>query len=319
MHFHFSEAAKILFQTKPYLLLRLGIYSLIGLVSAIYLCVVLLISKIFGGGGAIVFIAGLILMAVLLRLLKQYVLYLVNAGHLAVITELLERGTLPEGVNQLEYGKTVVTNLFKEVSVLFVLDEMVKGILRAFNGTVTAVAEFFPIPGLDGLAKIVNSVLNFSLAFIVATIFSYNLARGDENVWNSAKRGLILYGQNWKPILKTAAASALVNFVGFIALFLILLIPFAPLAMMTHNQTLKFFWMALAFTLAFGLKLSLFNPFFQVSMILTFRSATAGQEPNAEWEGRLEMASEKFRELKEKAEGFVHDKMSRADSPVTAN
>jgi hypothetical protein len=90
-----------------------------------------------------------------------------------------------------------------------------------------------------------------------------------------------------------------------VALFLILLIPFGPLAMMTRNETLKFFWLALAFTLAYGLKLSVFNPFFQVSMILTFKSATAGQEPNREWESRLEMASDKFRELKEKAATFV--------------
>jgi len=317
MQFHFNESMEILRKTKPYLLLRLGIYSLIGFLSAVYLGVVVLIGKIFGGGGALFFLVGLGLLVLLLRLLKQYVLYLVNAGHIAVITELIEKGTLPENVSQFQYGKTIVTNLFKEVSVLFVIDRMVDGIIRAFNKTVTEVTDFLPIPGIDGLAKIVNAIINFSLTFVDETILSYNLARNEENIWESAKRGIILYAQNWKPILTTAAASAVVNFVGFILLFLIMLAPFAPLAMMTHNETLKFFWLALAFTLAYGLKLSFFNPFFQVSIILTFRSATAGQSPNADWEARLEMASDKFRELQDKASTFMHSKSAQfANSPV---
>jgi len=107
--------------------------------------------------------------------------------------------------------------------------------------------------------------------------------------------------------------------VAFIVIFLILLIPFGPLAMMTHNETLKFFCLALSFALAYGLKLSVFRPFFQVSMILTFRSATAGQAPNAEWEARLETASDKFRELKRKALDFMRAKSSGPASPGVAD
>jgi hypothetical protein len=316
MQFHFAEATRILTKTMPYLLLRTAIYSLIGLAAAVYLGLVVLISKVFGGGGAVVFLIGLAILVGLLRMLKQYVLYLVNAGHIAVITQLIDTGALPENVSQFQYGKAIVTNLFKEVSVLFVFDRLVDGILRAFNRTVAQVADLLPIPGLEGLTKIVNSIINFSLTYVDETILSYSLSRKDENIWESSKRGVILYAQNWKPILTTAAASAVANFVGFVALFLILLIPFGPLAMMTRNETLKFFWLALAFTLAYGLKLSVFNPFFQVSMILTFRSATAGQEPNREWESRLEMASDKFRELQEKAAAFVRGGIHAAAEPV---
>jgi len=139
-----------------------------------------------------VFLIGLAILFGLLRLVKQYVLYLVNAGHIAVITELIETGVLPKNVNQFQYGKTVVTNLFKEVSVLFIVDRMVDGILRTFNRTVAAVADILPIPGMDGLTKIVNTVINFSLTYVDETILSYNLSRKDENIWESAKRGVIL-------------------------------------------------------------------------------------------------------------------------------
>jgi hypothetical protein len=305
MQFYFAESSRILTKTMPYLLLRIAIYCLISLATAVYLGLVILISKVFGSGGAVVFLIGLAVLVGLLRLLKQYVLYLINAGHIAVITELIEKEALPDNINQFQYGKTIVTNMFKDISVLFVVDRMVDGIIRTFNRTVASVADLLPVPGMEGLTRVVNAVIGFSLTFIDETILSYNLARKDENIWESAKRGIILYAQNWRPILTTAAASAAANFVGFIVLFLVLLVPFVPLALMTHSDALKFFWLALAFTLAYGLKLSVFNPFFQVSMILTFRSATAGQQPDAQWEARLEMASDKFLQLKEKALDFV--------------
>ena len=319
MQFHFAEALKILIKTMPYLLLRTAVHCLIGLLIAVYLCIIMYISKIFGGGGALVFIIGLVILMGLLRLIKQYVLYLINAGHIAVITELIQTGSLPENISQIEYGKNIITSMFKDVSVLFVLDQMVNGILRSFNRTISAVVNFLPVAGMDGLIRIVNAIINFSLTFIVETIFSYNLSHKDQNIWENAKRGIILYAQNWKPILYTAAANAVLNFIGFILLFLILLVPFAPLAMMTHNETFKFFWLGLAFTLAYGLKLSLFKPFFQVSMILTFISATAGQEPDKEWESRLEMASGKFKELQKKAADFMRSRSPQSSQPSASD
>lgn len=305
MNFHFGEALNILLKTTPYLMVRAGIYAVLGVVGALVVGLVALMAKVFGGGGAVVVIIGAGLLYGLFRLAKHYVLYLVNAGHIAVITELIHRGGLPEGVSQFQYGKDRVTVMFKEVSALFVVDQLVTGIIRAFNRTVASVADILPIPGLDGLAKIVNTVIDFSLTYVDETILSYNLSRENENIWESARKGVILYAQNWKAILTTAAASAVVNFVAFVVLFLVLLIPFGPLAMATKNELLKFFWLALAFTLAYGIKLSVFTPFFQTSMILTFTHVIRGQVPNPEWEGRLEMASDKFRELKDRASGYV--------------
>ena len=139
---------------------------------------------------------------------------------------------------------------------------------------------------------------------------SYNLTRKDENIWESAKRGVILYAQNWKPILITAAGCTAANIVAFVAIFIIFLIPFGFLAAMTHNETLKFFWLAFAATLAYGFRLAIFKPFFQISIILTFNEAVKNQVPNPEWEEKLEMISEKFVNLKNKAaEAFRSGRM----------
>lgn len=305
MNFHFGEAFKILLKTTPYLLVRTGIYAVLGVGMALYFGLLLLLMKVFGGAGALIVIIGLVVLVGVLRMAKRYALYLVDAGHIAVITRLLTAGSLPEGVGQFQFGKELVTRMFKEVSILFVVDQLVNGVIRTINSTVSAITNILPLPGIEGLTRIAERIINFSLTYVDETILSYNLACGDENIWESAKRGIILYAQNWKPILITAVGCTVANFVAFIVVFAILLVPFGFLSMMTHNETLRFFYVGVAFALAYGVKLALFKPFFQTSMIITFSRAIVGQVPNPQWEQRLDMASDKFRDLKARAAAYM--------------
>ncbi len=111
----------------------------------------------------------------------------------------------------------------------------------------------------------------------------------------------VLYAQNWKPILSNAVALAAINVVGLVVFVIIILIPFGMLALMTSNEGLKMFWLFLAIAFGYGLKLAFINPFCLISTIITYNRAIDGQEPNANWEQKLEQVSEKFRELKTKA------------------
>ncbi len=319
MTFHFAETSNIMLKTMPYLLIRAAVYAVLGVAMVIYIGLVVLMGKAFGNGGAVVFVIGLAVLYGLLRLAKQYVLYLVDAGHIAVITEIIHKGSLPEGVSQFRYGKELVMKMFKEVSALFVVDRLVDGIVRVVNQTVATVTDLLPLPGIDGLTKIANSLVNFSLTYVDETILSYNLSRGREDIWESAKRGVILYTQNWKPILTTAAGCTIANFLAFAVVFIILLVPFGSFAMMTHSETLKIFWLAVAIVLSYGIKMAFFKPFFQTSMILTFNEAIKGQVPNPQWEARLEAVSDKFRELKEKAAAAMSSGQAGQPGPLAAD
>jgi hypothetical protein len=300
MSLYFNEAWKVLLQTAPYLALRVVVYLVLGIGVGIYLGFVYFLAKLFGGGGFL-FLIGLAVLWGFLRLLKNYFLYMIQAGHVAVVTELIGKGKLPDGVNQITYGKKVVLDLFKQISVLFMVDQLVKGILRAVNRTVLRVAEIFPLPGLESLARLIVTVFNFSVTYVDESILSYNLSRSREGIWESAKRGVVLYAQNWKPILKTAVGLMVINLLAFAVFFLILLIPLGPLAVMAKSGTWKFFWLVTAAALAFSLKLALINPFSMISMMITFNRTIEGQEPDPEWEATLENTSKKFRQLKEKA------------------
>ncbi len=303
MKLYFKEASGILRKTLPYIVVRLAIYAIIAIASAIYVAFLAFMAKIFGGAGAVVMLVGLAILFGLLKLLQRYVLYMVKAGHIAVITAIIHHGELPEGQGQLDYGKQAVTALFKELSVLFAVDQLVTGAIKAFNRMVVRVTDMIPIPGMESLGKVAGMIVNYSVTYVDETVLSFNLAQKEENIWNSAKNGTILYAQNWRPILKNAVGLALVNIVSLIVFIIIMLIPFGALAALTTNSSLKALWLFLALAFAYGLKLAFVDPFCLIATILTYNRAIEGQTPNPEWEQKLEQASEKFQELKAKAMG----------------
>ena len=51
--------------------------------------------------------------------LRDYVLYIVKAGHIAVMVEILQGGAVPGGRGQIEHARAVVTERFGEASALF--------------------------------------------------------------------------------------------------------------------------------------------------------------------------------------------------------
>ncbi|MCD4779228.1 MAG: hypothetical protein K8S27_01585, partial [Candidatus Omnitrophica bacterium] len=194
------------------------------------------------------------------------------------------------------------------------VDQIVDGTIKAFNRMVVRIADILPIPGLDALGNVAGMIVNYSVTYVDETILSFSLTHKEKNVWENAKTGLVLYAQNWKPILTNAAGLALVNIVATVAFIVIMLIPFGTLAALTSNETLKMVWLFLALAFGYGLKLAIVNPFCLIATIITFKESIEGQEPNSEWEAKLEQASDKFKELKTKAMSHVSSKKKKQSS-----
>ncbi|HTN61792.1 MAG TPA: hypothetical protein VL147_09575 [Devosia sp.] len=87
------------------------------------------LSSTFWGGGL-----GLALTAGVLYFLREYILYIVKAGHIAVLVELIDGRDIPAGRPQIEYASSIVKARFAETNVLFAVDQLVKGVLRAIPG-----------------------------------------------------------------------------------------------------------------------------------------------------------------------------------------
>jgi len=141
--------SSIFLRTLPYVLMRLVAYVLFGLVALLVTGFMAslgyLATRLFKEAGGAVFVILIIAVGILWglkRLAERYVLYLIKAGHVAVITELVQRGTLPAGVNQVWYGKDKVLKHFAATSVLFGVDALVAGSVRQILRWLTRLGSF---------------------------------------------------------------------------------------------------------------------------------------------------------------------------------
>lgn len=308
LDFRTGQIFGLLLRTLPFIALRVVVY--IGIVLAYILAVGvgggigLLFGKIGGnggGGGALGGLIGFAIVSGILYWAREYLLYLVKAGHLAVLVELIDGKPVPGGKSQIDYASGVVRQHFATSSLLFGLNQLIRGILRVFNRLTVSIASWLPIPGLDVVVKLVDAIINTGLSHLDQVILAQILRKpGDSNPWAIARDCTVLYAQNYKGVLKNAA------FLTFIVWGLTLLIwalvaaPIAALIGLFHVQA-GFWTFALALVTALSLKAALIDPFAMVALIQVYDKVTAGQAPNPEWTARLESMSEKFRTLKQKA------------------
>jgi hypothetical protein len=299
-----GRAFRIVAQTMPYVVYRAIVYGVICAAVAFALLILLLIGRVFGGGAAgVLFVIGLAAGGFGARLVREYVLYLLKAGHVALIAEIVTTGKLPENTSQTEWAKERVMHYFKEVSVLALVDQLVKGIIRAINRTSLNVMTILPIPGTEGAAKVIQRIVDFSLTYIDESIIAYTFKTKNENVFDAAKTGIVLYCQSWKGLLKNAVALTVLSYVFVVAVTIVFLVPLGIVAVMLPETwgTAKFLLFIMALFFGFSVKWIVFDPIACTSTILTFFRESESLEPDPEWEARIERASEKFRELKEKA------------------
>ena len=117
------------------------------------------VGNIFADGGpeAMAFWGGIVgfgLVSLALYWMREYILYVVKAGHIAVMVHLIDGRDVPGGQGQIAYARQVVTQRFAEANMLFVMDQLVKGAIGAITGLIGGIAAFLPIPGLQGIVSL---------------------------------------------------------------------------------------------------------------------------------------------------------------------
>jgi len=266
MDFSLGRIIGLLLRTLPFLLLRL----------AVYLGITLAYVVATGGGAGIGWLAGKAaseaptgamwgafigfgVISGVLYWAREYLLYLVKAGHIAVLAELLQDKEIPNGRGQLDHGASVVRERFVESSVLFGVDQLVKGILRVFNRAMLALANFLPIPGLDGLVKFVNTVINTSLTYVDEVILAHAIRTRSTDAWASARDAVVLYAQNYKTMLKNAVWLTFIVWGLTLLIFVLVLGPVAALVSLFPGVA-GFWTFALALVAAVSIKAAIVDP-----------------------------------------------------------
>src|SRR5690554_6343360 len=141
--FSVGRSLGMMVQTMPFILLRLAVYF--GITLA-YILVTGAGAGIGFGVGAFgdagfqatsAFWGGALgfgIVAAVMYWAREYILYIVKAGHIAVLVELIDGKPMPEGRSQINHATAVVKKRFPQASVLFAVDQLIKGVIRAISG-----------------------------------------------------------------------------------------------------------------------------------------------------------------------------------------
>ncbi|MFC2993071.1 hypothetical protein [Halomonas tibetensis] len=307
--FKIGQALGLMLKTMPFILFRLAVYFGVALAYVLMTGAGAGVGWGIGGLGdegfraASTFWGGVVgfgIVGAVMYVMREYLLYIVKAGHIAVLVELLEGQTLPEGRGQIAHAKTVVKARFGQASLLFGVDQLIKGVLRTITGLMRGIFGLLPIPGARQFIRLLEAFLKIAVGFIDEVILAYCIRTRSDNAWASSRDALVLYGQNAKPMLKNAAWLALIVYGLSFLVFLIMLAPAAAVAYLIPGG-----WSAtgviVALLFAWSVKVALLEPFAITCLMQAYFKTIEGQRPDPEWEAKLDGMSKKFRKLKHRA------------------
>ncbi len=303
MELNLQSGFSLFFRTFPIVLVRLAINIVVLLATIVYIGFVLFLMGLFHKVAGLIALVGFGMFLWLFRLARMYLIYLVKGAHVAVIASLLLNEKIPEGKSQFAYGKEKVLSLFKEVSVFFLLDRLVAGVIRAINSLVFAASGLLPVPGIKEITRFLQTVIKYSLTYVDEAVLSYAMVKGERNFWQSAKEGVILYFQNWKKIAVSGVKLTIMSYLFFLVIIVPLVLIYAPFTK-NFSTTTNLLVFAAIIGFAFVLKAAFFDALAMTMLVVDYHLAVKDQEPSPELEAQLEKVSRKFRELKKRALEF---------------
>ncbi len=299
-----GAAFGLMIRTLPIILIRLGVTIIFWVVGLIYLAIIGAVSVLIANAseiiGVIVFLVALGAMIPLYNLAYRYVFFVIKAAHIAVIAELLVNDKLPDGVNQLTYGRQKVMERFGETNAMFVVDELVNGVVSAFTWTVYSITSWIPGDSVRTIVRIVNTVIRFAMNYIDEAILARSFMNERDNVWANARDGLVLYAMVWKPILMNAVVLMILSYIPFIVALLIFSAPIGLLVNLVSPQSAGWSIIAILF-FAWLVKVAVGDAFAMTAIIAAYQRETANKVPDPAMVDRLNKVSDKFGELMRKA------------------
>lgn len=296
----FAASATLLARTLPFLLLRVAVYF--GIAAAF------IVAAIGGGGigsalGTIAgpteraagafwgAVAGFCFVALLVRWLREYLLYFVEAGHAAAMALAIDSGN--PGIAS---AMTAVQRRFRDAPALLTAERLVRGTLHAVVRTTNATARLLS-PGITLSHNLHETASRLVLGAVTASLLALAMRRRERNVYADLQALLVLFAQNGESLLHRAALIAAASIAATVAAFLVVLFPVLAL-MQPGTAGAWLIALAIAAVLAWSVRHAFIEPFAVAAMLERSARMTADQEPDPDWDARLAELSPPYREIK---------------------
>ncbi len=304
--FSIGRTVGIVARTWPFLVLRLIVFGITGLIFVVMAAsggvlghelLPLMFTQLSPmQGGIFGLMGGIGFGALVVRIVREYTLYIVKAAHIAVIVRLLDDGALPQGESQLGYGWRTTRERFVEASLLFGLDQMIKAALAGVRKLFDRIGGF--VPGLGVILSIVRAVVEVAVSYVDEIILAHNIRNPGANPWRTSADAVVLYAQNGRVMLRNAAWLALFLLLAGLAILAAVAGPFALMLDGLPGPNTGY-GMAAAVVAAIVVINVVLEPIAFCALLQVYDQATRGQTPDPAWARRLEQATPAFSALRD--------------------
>ena len=293
--------AKQLFsKTMPFVWAKLALGGIAVLIGAVLLALMMLLGWLFGEWGLVImFIAWLAVMKGAWSLLMQYAGYLVKAGHIAVIAEACFTGQIP--ADQVAYGKAKVTERFATSSIYFAVDKLVSGAIKQIQNKIGKVGDALDfIPGMGAATGAAQFFVSIALGYIDECCLGWTFYKKEQSAYKSAADGVVIYAQNWKPLLKGAGMTMLKVILLTVAVALAIFVPVGILFKILSWSPLAAF--LLACLIAWVVKFAVMDSYIMIQMMAVYMGVAPQTTITFDLYGNLCKISNSFKELFQKGQ-----------------
>lgn len=292
------KAGQIYAKTMKFVWLKLGIGALIAGISLVLLAIVVGIS-LLANSGELLLVLGLIwyiLTYGIFRAVMHYMGYLIKAAHIAVVSEAVTTGVIPE--NMVQVGKDMVKSRFATSNVYIVLDKLVGGAVKQLQKAVGSVGSLLgDIPGIGSIVNILQMFIGIALGYIDECCLGYTFYKKDEKAFKAGCDGVVIYFQNTKHLLKSAVGTtAIVLGLSFVAW----LIPFIIFGLIFGAIGVPFAWLfasLIAIIIAAAIKSAFIDSYMMVKTMVSYMSVAPSTQITFDIYDKLCKLSSKFKQL----------------------
>lgn len=292
---------KIYFKTMGFMWMKLGLGMVTVLLSAAWMGILYFIGGMFeieGMGLAVLLILWICGTAAVNSILNHYLGYLVKAGHVAMIATAATTGQIP--ANQFAVAKQMVQERFVTSNVYFVLDKLVARSVSEIQGVLQKADNLLGnLPGMDTLVSILQLFVKIALNYVDECCLGYTFIHREENAFKSAADGVVIYVQNWKTLLKSAAVTT-----GIVIVMTLLacILPFIVLgSVFTALSWPRWIAAILSLLIAFCVKYAFIDSYMMVKTMVSYMQVAPGTVITHDLYGKLCGWSVQFKELIGKA------------------
>lgn len=159
---------------------------------------------------------GAVLGAVASWLILHFVAYTYKAGQIAMMTEGVTTGKLPE--NTIEAGKKVVKERFSTVTAYYFVTGAIRGIFRQIGNGITAVGQAVGGDNGGAIGSAISSIINTIVAYLCDCCLGWVFYKKDEKATQATLEGAAIFFKHGKTLFKNLGRIFGISLVSFLVI-----------------------------------------------------------------------------------------------------